>query len=174
MLDKKGKLFGKVSIVDIFVVLIILVMLAGSYVVYQKVSNKTVLTENKGLVSSGVQDSLEVTMRLKEVRQMTMDALSVGDVVYMEETHKYLGKITEIAQTPATRLIYSLDGTSVMAEVPERFDVLLKVNVPGSRLEDGFYTANNIQLVYGSSMGIITPMIQTTTKIESITLKPGA
>ncbi|MGN1059184.1 MAG: DUF4330 family protein, partial [Clostridia bacterium] len=40
MLDKKGKLFGKVSIVDLLVVCIVLIMAAGAYTAWQKISNK--------------------------------------------------------------------------------------------------------------------------------------
>ena len=49
MLDNKGRLFGKVSIVDLLVVVIIAVMLVGAFTAYQKIHNKSILTENKSL-----------------------------------------------------------------------------------------------------------------------------
>lgn len=173
MLDNKGRLFGKVSIVDLLVVVIIAVMLVGVFTAYQKIHNKSILTENKSLVQNNTLDTLEVTMRLKEVRQISMDAIHVGDEVYMKDTGKYLGEIIRVSSEPAKRLIYDLEGKAVNAEVPERLDVILQVRVPGKRLENGFYTADNIHLVYDSAMEIVTPSIQTTPSIETITIIPG-
>lgn len=173
MLDNKGRLFGKVSIVDLLVVVIIAVMLVGAFTAYQKIHSKSILTENKSLVQNNTLDTLEVTMRLKEVRQVSMDAIHVGDEVYMKDTGKYLGEIIRVSSEPAKRLIYDLEGKAINAEVPERLDVILQVRVPGKRLENGFYTADNIHLVYDSAMEIVTPSIQTTPSIETITIIPG-
>lgn len=173
MLDNKGRLFGKISIVDLLVVIIVAVMLVGSFTAYQKIQNKTVLTEDRALIQNDALDTLEVTMRLEEVRQITLDAIHVGDEVYMKETGKRLGEITAVTSEPATRLIYDLKGQAVNAEVPMRYDVIMKVEVPGNRLENGYYTADNIQLVYDSAMEIVTPTIQTTPNIEIITTKSG-
>ena len=54
MLDNKGRLFGKVSIVDLLVVVIIAVMLVGAFTAYQKIHNKSILTENKSLVQNNI------------------------------------------------------------------------------------------------------------------------
>ena len=173
MLDKKGRLFGKISIVDILVVVIVFVMLCGAFFAYQKISNKAVLTEDKSLVQTSQAEMLEVTMRLKEVRHMTIDAISVGHEIYAKDTGKYLGEITEVTLEPSFRLIYDTDGSPVMAEVPERQDVLIKVHIPGSRLENGYYTANNVRLVHGTGLEIKTANIQTTPVIENITIVSG-
>lgn len=170
MLDNKGRLFGKVSIVDILVIVILVVAVIGGFSAYQKISNKTVLTENKGLIQNQALDMLEVNMRLGEVRQMTFDALSVGDEVFSKDTGKLLGTIQSIAQEPATRVIYDLKGKAQEVTVPDRMDVIITVHIPGNRLENGYYTADNIHLVYDSAMEIKTPAIQTTPKIETITL----
>lgn len=173
MLDKKGKLFGKISVVDILVVVMVLVMIAGAFVVWQKINDNTVLTENKSIVQNSDLDSLDVSMRLKSVRQMTMDAIHIDDDVYMKDTGKYLGKVVSISSEPAKQLIFDLKGNPVMAESPERMDVIMVVRVPGKRLQNGFYTADNIQLVYNSSFEIVTPTIQTNPIIENITTVTG-
>lgn len=173
MLDNKGRLFGKLSIIDLLVVIMIAVMLVGSWAAYKNIQNKKVLTENKALIENHTLDMLEVTMRLKEVRQVTLDAICVGDEVYMKDTGKCLGKIISVSAEPAKRLIYDQHGQAFDAEVPERLDVILKVEVPGSRLENGFYTADNIHLVYDSAIEIVTPTIQTTPNIETITIRSG-
>ncbi|MBE7047913.1 MAG: DUF4330 domain-containing protein [Ruminococcaceae bacterium] len=173
MLDNKGKLFGKVSVIDLLVVCIVIIMAIGAYMSWQKINNKTVLTENKGLIQNSAADTLEVTMRLEEVRQITMDAIHIGDDVFMKDTGKFFGQVVDVYSEPAKRLIYSQDGTPIEAVVPNRLDVLMVVHVPGKRLENGYYTANNIHLVYDSSMEIKTPSIQTIPKIETIKTVTG-
>ena len=170
MLDNRGRLFGKISIVDILVVVILIAAVLGGFSAYQKISNKTVLTENKGLMQNTALDMLEVNMRLDEVRQMTYDAISIDDEVFSKDTGKLLGTVKAITQEPATRVIYDLKGKAQEVTVPDRMDVILTVHIPGNRLENGYYTADNIHLVYDSALEIKTPTIQTTPKIETITL----
>lgn len=173
MLDEKGRLFGKVSIIDILVIIIIIIMLAGAFVAYQKISGNEVLTENKGLIKTNVIDTLEVTMRVKEVRQMTVDAFSEGDEVFFEDTGKLLGDIKSVTSVPATKLIYDNQGKAVYAEIPQKYDAILTLHVPGKRLVNGFYTADNIQLSYGGELKIKTPKVETTAFLETIFTTSG-
>ena len=113
-------------------------------------------------------------MRLKAVRQMTLDAIKIGDEVYMKDTGKMLGKVVAVTNQPAKEWIYDAKGRAFYAEKPERFDVVMVVQVPGKRLQNGFYTADNIHLVYDSNIEIITPTIQTTAKTEMIKIVSGA
>lgn len=168
-IDQKGKLFGKISIIDLLVIIIILAGLCGSYAAFQKVKGGKVLTENKALLKQdSTLDMLEVRMRLEEVRSMTRDSVHIGDEVYAKDTNKYLGEITDVEVEPAKRVITGFSGDTAEAEVPERMDVILVVQIPGKRTEGGYFTGNNIHLVYDSAFEIKTPTIQTTPIIEGI------
>ena len=46
--------------------------------------------------------------------------------------------------------------------MPERLDVIMVVQVPGKRTDGGYFTGNNIHLVYDSAFEIKTPTIQST------------
>lgn len=173
MLDKKGKLFGKISIIDILIVCILVLAVAGALVAWQKINAGTVLTENKSLVQNSALDTLEISMRLKGVRQMTRDAISVGDEVYMKDTGKYLGEVVSVTSEPHKQFIYDSTGRPINAEVPEQLDVTIVLHVPGKRLSGGYYTADNIHLVHNSSFEIIMPLVQTTPVIESINTITG-
>ncbi len=173
MLDKKGRLFGKVSVVDILVVLVVIIMIVGAFFALRKINNKEVLTENKALFQTNAVETLEVSMRLDEVRQMTVDGFEVGDDVYLVDTKKFFGVISGVTTEPATRLIYDDNGAPHYAPVPDYFRVTLKIDVPGNRLKDGFYTSDNIKIVNGSELEIKTITVQTSPVIESIILKSG-
>ncbi|MBE7034862.1 MAG: DUF4330 domain-containing protein [Ruminococcaceae bacterium] len=162
MLDKRGKLFGKISIVDIFIVCIIVVMAIGAYAGIHKLSQGNILTEDKALIKNSAVDTLDVTLLFEEVRPFTAEALYPGDEVFMDDTGKYLGDVVSVSTRQAQRLIYDSKGNAINAKVPERVDVFVSVRVPGKKLANGFYTANNIQLVHDAELKIKT------TKVESI------
>ena len=167
-IDQKGKLFGKISIIDLLVIIVVIVAVLGSVLAFAKVKSGAVLTENKSLISESALDTLEVRMRLKEVRSMTADSIHIGDEVYAKDTNKYLGKVSRIEIEPATRIITGFKGDVKEAEIPERMDVIMVLEVMGSRTDNGYFTGNNIHLVYDSSMEILTPTIQSTPEIEGI------
>ncbi len=170
-IDQKGKLFGKISIIDLLVIVVIVVGIAGSVIAFQKVKGGSVLTENKAILKQdNTLDMLEVRMRLNEVRSMTRDSIHIGDDVYAKDTNKYLGEVTGIEVEPATRIISGFDGKAAEVEVPERMDVIMVVQIPGKRTEGGYFTGNNIHLVYDSAFEIKTPTIQSTPVIEEITV----
>ena len=170
-IDQKGKLFGKISIIDLLVVLVVIAGIAGTVLAFQKVRGGSVLTENKAILKQdSTLDMLEVEMRLNEVRSMTRDSIHIGDDVYAKDTNKYLGEVVRIETEPATRIISGYDGRAAEAEVPERLDVIMVVQVPGKRTDGGYFTGNNIHLVYDSAFEIKTPTIQSTPIIENITV----
>ena len=168
-IDDKGKLFGKISIVDLFVILVIVVAIVGSVIAFGKVKGGEVLTENKAILSQdSTLDKLEVRLRLKEVRSMTKDAIHIGDGVYTKDTGKYLGEVIGVETEPAKRIITGNDGRAAEIEVPERMDVIMILEVAGKRTDDGYFTGNNIHLVYDSSFEIVTPTIESTPTIDGI------
>ena len=170
-IDEKGKLFGKVSIIDILVVVLIVVGIFGIGFAYKQIKANDILTENKSLFGQQTDlDTLVVTMRLEEVREVTVSAIKEGDEIFAADTGKYIGEISQVSTEPATRTGADIYGDVFEAELPERYDVILTVNVPGKLTDGGYMTASNIHLVYGSTMEVKTPAVQTFPQIEKITV----
>lgn len=170
-IDERGKLFGKISIIDILVVVLVLVGAFGVTYAYKQIKANNILTENKSLFGEQTDlDNLMVDMRLKEVREVTVDAVKVGDEVFSADTDKYLGEISEIIVEPATRVGSDINGNTFIGELPERYDLILRVKVPGKLTDSGYMTQSNIHLVYDSSMEIKTLAIKTHPLIEKITV----
>lgn len=172
ILDKKGKLFGKISIVDLFVVLIVIIGIAGIFFTKAKLDNTEILAnDSKMLIKSSAElDKLEIELKVKEVRDITRDAIIVGDEVYTTANDKLLGTVVRVASEPSVRNVVSDNGTVYKAEVPERYDVTIVVEADGKKKEDGYYTESNAQLLYGKEMEIKTSTVQTTPKITGITV----
>ena len=172
IIDKKGKLFGKINIVDLVVVLVVIVAVVGVVATKMKLENSKILADesNMFIKSSAQMEKLEIALQVKEVRAVTRDAIIVGDDVYLTANDKILGTVSKVESTPAIRTVVGNNGTVYTAEVPERYDVTIYVEVEGKKKEEGYYTESNVQILYGRDMGIKTSTVQTTPKVCGVTV----
>ena len=175
ILDKKGKLFGKVSVVDLLVLLVVLIGIAGVFMVKGKLNKNEIQADaSQMLISSNAEkDVLEIKLKVKEVRDITRDAIIVGDDVYLVQTQKRLGSVVRVESEPAVRQVKSDNGTVYQAVVPERYDVTIVVETSGKQRDDGYYTDTNMQIFYGREMEIMTSTIQTKPYVDGISVKDG-
>ncbi len=155
---KDGKLFGKISIVDIMAVLLVLLLIAGIGVKF--------FGEDKIQVTSG--EKLECVFRVKNVRDFTVEALKKGGKLYDKTTKEYIGEIETVTTEATDMALLLADGTYREVQVEDRYDVLVSVMVEGKQGEKGYYTATNGQLSVGGSMGIHTKYSQCDAVVESI------
>ena len=84
---KDGKLFGKISIIDIIVVLCVIVLAFGIYAKF---------TSNSDAVSSSEKAKIEYVYKVKGVRDFTIDAFKKGGPVYDQDTKEYMGEVTGV------------------------------------------------------------------------------
>ena len=103
-----------------------------------------------------------------ERNNYSVDSIHVGDEVYDLDTGKPLGEVVEIQTGPSEQMLTTLDGQTIYADMPGKYDVSVIVEMAGSRTETGFATASNQHLVYGSQLGIKTTRIQTIPTVVSI------
>lgn len=170
-IDEKGKLFGKISIIDILIIVLVIVAILGLCFAFTQVKSNGILTENKSLVGKQTDlNSLDVKMRIKEVREVTVSAVKIGDEVFDADTNKLIGEITSVDVLETEKAITDINGKAYISKVPQRYDLLLNVKVPGKLTDNGYMTANNIHLAYGSTIEIKTPTINTFPTIETISV----
>ncbi len=159
MINKEGKLFGKISIIDILVVLAIVVAALGIYTRFF-VGNTKVETASS---------HIEYRLKVQNVRIGTVEALErYKGAIYDTDTKEYLGDITAVEYTEATSGIETSNGQIKEAVLPERYDVLVTVNVDGKVNDSGYYTANNQALAAGSSYVFQAKAATTTGRIYDI------
>ena len=86
IIDKKGKLFGKVSVIDIITILIIVVV--GFFLV-----NKFKLfTQSDGVTK----DDLEIVFYQEEVNDFSAKAVKIGDTSSESLNNVSLGEVTDV------------------------------------------------------------------------------
>lgn len=144
MFKETGKLFGKISIVDIGVVLLVLLLAAG------------ILLRFSGAQDMPVSDGepLECVVLVQNVRSFTVDALRRGGPVYDRSSKQYVGEVTGISPEPGKTMLLLTDGTYHEVETENRYNVYVTISFTGKAGDGGYYTDANKQLTVGSSIGM--------------------
>lgn len=157
-INKDGKLFGKISVIDIVVVIAIVFVGFGAYLRFVK-PNQRVETVNQ---------TIEYTMRIAGVRIGTVEALKNFSPIYSCETKEYLGEIVGIEYTEAYEDKVMHNGEIKNLPIPERYDVVLTVRVDGKVNSSGFYTATNQAINAGASHTFNSKYAQTSGRIDEV------
>jgi hypothetical protein len=101
ILDKKGKLFGKISIVDVLVILLIIAVGAGLYYKFGKSGTVTPFTHTQ---------TVQVTLSLESVNQYIGNNIKEGDIVQDRVQNVTMGKVTSVKTGPDTSYFLNANG----------------------------------------------------------------
>ena len=133
IIDQHGRIFGKISIIDIFVILIVLALGAALYLKFNVLDFTSKSTDT---------DTLTYTVTISGVRQYTLDGLKVGDLLYDTDSSSYaVGTITAIDVSEAKTAAQMLDGTIVLGSYADHYDVTLTLTADGI-VSEGRYLVN--------------------------------
>lgn len=163
-LIRDGKLFGKVSVVDILSVVLVLFLAAVAYLRFS--------SEDTSVVN---RNNLDVTYLLKiaSVRDFTTNELKVGDKLYIDED-KEIGEITDIRIENATQLTATMDGEVVKMPVEDRYDVYLTVKAKGRRASGAIYLTEDFEIDLYSAVYIHTKFVTTAGTVISLDVQEAA
>lgn len=172
IIDNKGKLFGKISIVDICVLLVVVIGIVGALFAMSTLDSSKLANNSKLALNSASEiQTATVTFELKGVRSITKDSIIEGDGIYDTEDELYIGEIKSVSSKASTQNIFAQDGTIHVAKIPERMDVTLEVEVKGKTTDSGFYTESGVQLLYGKDIEVKTSTVKTMPIIKGIAIK---
>lgn len=158
MIDNKGKLFSKISIVDILVVLVICLAVGGVYYKLHSGDNAVVIKSNT---------PIKATFVLNSVRLYTVDAAVIGDNLY-EKNGQKLGKIVAVETKEAHKLIDLNDGRQINAPVDNRYDLYITIEGNGRISESGIYMNGNRLMLTGSDIKIRTKVLNCEATITNV------
>ena len=126
LIDKKGKIFGVINIIDLTVILILGLLIVGGAYRFKKASPQVVAQSQKAVVK----------VEVSEVRQPTVDGIEVGDVLYHYDRGQYFGKIIDKKVENFRTAVETSDGKVVMADVPEKYNVILYIESDATNTTD--------------------------------------
>ena len=131
IIDENGRLFGKISFIDI------IVLIAVAAVVLAFVLKPDVVVSTSG--STGTVP-VEYVLIAKNVRKTVADMFVEGDVMYTEGGVA-IGKIVGVENTEATEMSQLVDGTYVEGVIESKVDAYITVLADCSH-SNGRYYAN--------------------------------
>lgn len=156
IINEKGKLFGKISLIDLLVILIIIGAVAGCCYKFFG-GNETVSITQK--------DTFTVVLRVEGVKSFFEDAVNVGEVVYEQHGNK-LGTITEISTEPYQKMVG--DDNPRYLTFDDRNFVYLTLECTGTVNSGGYYIGGNNQIYNGNTIYIQSRLFKATGKVMDI------
>ncbi len=158
ILDKNGRLFGKISIIDLLAILAVLVAAIGI--------GARFFTPASDNVREKVQ--LSYVVEIKDVRMYSIYALNNKGVVTDSKSGAVIGEITDVEYEPFTTHEVRSDGEAVLAEVPDKFVAYVSIKSEASETDNGYFVGDNIELSVGSSVSLATKYVNSNGKVKSI------
>lgn len=154
---KNGKLFGKINLFDLLVILLVFVLI---FAVGMKFLSK------KETVANTVDATYE--LKIESVRDVTVNAFHKGDSVYHFDTNETIGTIEDIRTVAATDPMNTLDGKAIEAPLENRYDVIITVKTTAVRHETGNLMVGKVKLVEGVQFRAATLLANCQAKVQNL------
>ena len=147
ILDNKGRFFGKLSVIDLLVV-VLLVAVAGA-LAFRFTSSG---------MSRGNNCTVSYTVMIEGVRGFTVPNYEIGLECYDKQKKEYIGKITGVSSEPLEYYQPQLDGSLVLTSRPDDYRVFVTIEAE-ARETDNAYLINGVyELKVGSQINLNTKL----------------
>lgn len=158
IIDDKGRLFRKINILDLGIVLMVLVLgLAGFYKL--KSNNTAEFIKPK---------PVDIRVIVREREETSLDKIKAGDILKEYDTGIVLGEIRSVDIEPAIVEVETTDGEIKLAEIPERYDYYINIDATAVVNENSIVSGNK-ELRIGNKLVLRTK----TYALESYILEIG-
>lgn len=159
LIDKNGKLFGKINIIDLLVILLIIGAGVGFGMRFFSSAAEDVRSKTK----------LTYVVEIGGLRIYSIDALQKKGVVLNSKTKDVIGEITDVSAEVAKTQVSKADGTIDFAENPDKYTVKITISADGRETDRSYFVGENMEVSVGASVGLSTKYISTSGKIVSVT-----
>lgn len=159
LIDRNGRLFGKVSVIDLIVVAVVLVLAVALNMKNNHLSHTSTSVTN---------DPITYQVLVSGSRNYVADAVREGDLMFDQERSSggTLGKILSIEVLPGSKMAELNDGTVEVIPAEDCVNLLLTVQGEGivsdgrvllNRIYDlGVNSARNFYTKYAQFTGTVT------------------
>lgn len=125
IIDSQGRLFGKVSAIDVLAVLLVVLMAAA---ILMKSRIREVVAGTTPM------DTIRYELTLPNMAPGYLTSLVVGDLLYDRDNDsgRSIGEIVEIRSVSCRESVQLSTGEYVYTDVPNRYDIILTVQAQGT------------------------------------------
>jgi hypothetical protein len=148
IIDEKGRLFGKINLLDLVIILAVLAV-AGRFG-YKALHKAPAVAQD---------ETIEVTFKLSGVAQATVDALPVGATITENQSaaKPQLGKIVATDKKPSIITVLGPDGKLGQVEAKDQFDYYITVAGPGRDTGDTVFM-NGLDMKVGKTYFMVSKL----------------
>ncbi|MBI4734123.1 MAG: DUF4330 domain-containing protein [Rubrobacteridae bacterium] len=146
VIDEKGRIFGRINLIDFTLVLGIVVVAAIALVFLTKQGKVVTVKEDK---------TIEYTMLVKAIRPEVAGFIKKGDLVKKQLTKNPIGIVKNIDVKQAQILIDTADGKRLTTISLVEVDARVTIETKGRTGEDIISTGNEVLRV-GDRFNIVT------------------
>lgn len=136
IINEKGKLFGLINVIDLLVILVIVIGGIGLL----KYKDIGAFVNRMSADDTG---NVYLTYSISGIKEVSVDGVSIGDTFFDEDSRQIIGPVVDKIATPSKISTTNSDGEFVYSEIPDRFDLLIKVQAKGSWNELEIVVNNN-------------------------------
>lgn len=122
LMDKKGKIFGKISIVDILIVLIIIAVIGGLYYKFGRSGTVTAFTKT---------DKIQMSIYHEDVPDYVVNNIKIGDIVKDRVQNVAIGKVIDIKIGPDIYFNSNANGETVTSSKPGYSSITVTIEGQG-------------------------------------------
>jgi len=160
-MDKNRKLFGRISIFDVIILLLVIVVGAGTF--YKFRSEQTNV--------EGGQKPIVYTVRIPNVRWFTLDYYEVGQRCFATRTGEEIGRIVDVRSEPFLMVQQDMRGNALLVEVPDKIMIEIDVETLGLETDRGYYASGTFELKAGSEILLTTKYVDVTAVVGHVEVK---
>lgn len=157
-MDKNGKIFGKISIVDICVIILVVIVAVGIAVRYGS-SITTAVESDK---------QFEYVLKVESVREYTVNALQKMGKVTDKKSEKDLGEIVDVQVENATLQSTTASGKITNPELPDRYTCLVTIRATGKESDNNYILEDSTELSVGRNIELYSKYVKTSGDIQSV------
>ena len=155
--DNKGKLFGKINFIDLCVIIIVLILAAGTYYKFG------VLDKTGGTAEL---QPVTYTVEIRGVREYALQNVKEGDELYDKTSGNSIGKIVKVESVQNTEPILCNDGIYRIGTIQNRINLIITVMGEGTITEDGCFINRTYELVRESDRKFMTKYFEAQGRIK--------
>jgi hypothetical protein len=143
LIDKKGRIFGTINVID-FTVALFIVLAAVAALSYFSLSGKV----------NGEIKKVTYQIEMQKQTKSFADGIEIGDFIYEADKNVLIGTIAGKKVSPAVTVNPDLvQGKFVKAVVPDLYDVVLTVETDGV-ISDKSVSINSVDILTGSEFSV--------------------
>ena len=157
-MDKNGKIGGKISIIDIGVIVLIIAAAIGLVIRFTS-GTTTAVTSN---------ETFRYVVKVNMVREYTVNALQKRGITTDKKAEMLLGEIKDVKVEDSKIQSTTASGKIEWSNLPDKYTCYVTIEAEGRESEDGYILDDTTELSVGRSVDIITKNVKTSGEIISV------